>query len=270
MKKRTILTVDVDYFPGSEVGIERVLSLLEGKGIKAAFFIAGKFAEEYESVIKEINDKGHEIGCHGYSHGVDLSENFVDLDVVEQRNRIEKASDVLREIVGYDVKIFRAPYAKVNSDTIKVLEELGYKCDSSVTTMRFDFGFGVGNNIKAFFAPTRPYHPSKQNIFKKGDSKVLEVPMSAFIAPLTLSAIRTFGAKKACYLFKISSHFFYPVVFYLHPWEVMGTDEISLWEGIPKRHEKNRGDNALAGLEEFIDYVGRRSEFILYEDILGG
>ena len=269
MKKRMILSVDVDHFPGSDVGIVRILDLLDRKGIKAAFFVAGKFAEEYGHVIKEIQVRGHEIGCHGYSHGLDLAENFVDIGLEEQRKRIEKASGILREIINDDVRIFRAPYAKANSDTIKALGDLGYEYDSSVTAMRFDFGMGVANNMKAFFAPTRPYSPSKRDIFKKGDSKILEVPISAFIAPLTLSAIRFLGIRNVCYLFNCSRHFFDPVVFYLHPWEVMDTDEIQLWEGIPRRHIKNRGAEALKKLERFIDHVGKKNDFILYNEVAG-
>ncbi len=269
MEKRMILTVDVDHFPGSEAGIERILDLLEGKGVKATFFIAGKFAEEYKSPVKEIHNNGHEIGCHGYSHGIDMAENFIDIDLDEQVKKIENATNAIKSAITDEVKIFRAPYAKASSDTIKALENQGYICDSSVTALRFDFGLGVGNNVKAFFAPTRPYHPSRQNIFKKGDSSVLEVPISAFIVPLTLSAIRSFGAKRVCNLFNISSHFFDPVVFYLHPWEVLGDNEITLWDGLPRRHKKNRGKKALEGLETFIDYVSKKVEFIQYRDVAG-
>jgi peptidoglycan/xylan/chitin deacetylase (PgdA/CDA1 family) len=268
MTMKTILSVDVDHFPGSEVGIERIFDILEKRDIKAMFFVAGKFAEEYKGVIKEIEHKGHELGCHGYSHGLDITENFVDIDVNEQRNRIKMTSDILKGITSKDVKIFRAPFAMVNSDTLTALEDLGYICDSSVASMRFDFGLGVSNNMKAFFAPTKPYHPSKQNIFKRGDSSLLEIPLSAFIAPQTLSGIRMLGVKRICHLYNISSHFFDPVVFLLHPYEVMEMDEIQLWEGLPKRHKKNRGKKAMEGLEIFLDHVERRSEFILYKDIL--
>lgn len=268
MTIRMILTVDVDHFPGSEVGIERISDILEKRGILAMFFVAGKYAEENENVIKEIKSKGHEIGCHGYSHGLDVSENFVDIDLAEQKNRIQKTSNILESITSDEVKIFRAPYAMVGSDTIIALEESGYECDSSVSSLRFDFGLGMANNLRAFFAPTKPYHPSNRNIFQKGNSKILEVPLSAFIAPLTLSGIRTLGVNKICHLFNISSHFFDPVIFYLHPYEVMEMDEIQLWEGLPQRHKKNRGKEAITGLEGFLEYVEKKSKFILFKDVL--
>jgi DNA-binding ferritin-like protein (Dps family) len=270
MSKRMILTIDVDHFPGSEVGIKRILDVLDKRNIKAMFFVAGKFAEEYEDVIENIYQKSHEIGCHGYSHGLDVKENFIDLDIEEQKSRIEKTTKILKDITGQDVKIFRAPYAMICTKTLTVLEDLDYECDSSVASMRFDFGMGMANNIRAFFAPTKPYHPSNTNIFKIGDSKVLEIPISAFIAPLTLSGIRTFGVKKIRHLFNISSWLFDPVVFYLHPYEVMGINEIQLWEGLPKRHKRNRGGKALSDLESFLDYVGNSGRFILFEDVLSG
>lgn len=262
-----ILTVDVDHFPGSETGIERVLGLLERKEIKATFFVAGKFAEEQPSVIKEISSKGHEIGCHGYSHGLDIEENFSHLNFEEQRERIEKSTSILKEIVHDDITLFRGPYGKANGDTLRALEDLSYRIDSSVTSRRFDFGMGVSNSIRALFAPSRPYHPSRQNIYKKGDSAVLEVPISAFFAPLTLSAIRTLGMGKVRFLFKRVSRSFDPVVFYLHPWEVMENNEIILWEGLPRRHSKNRGKAALQGLEEFIDFVEKKVRFVQFRDV---
>ncbi len=263
-----IISVDVDNFPKSEIGIKRILEVLDNKDLKAMFFVAGKFAEDNRGIIKEIHLRGHEIGCHGYSHGLDVSENFVDIGFDEQYRRLHKSSEILKEITGKDVKAFRAPYAKANHITIKTLEKLGYEIDSSVTSMRFDFGMGVSNNIKAFFAPRKPYFPSRDNIFKKGDCGVLEIPISAFFIPLTMSALRTFGLKKVRYLFNMSTRFFDPVVFYLHPWEVMAQDEIQLWEGLPKRHTKNRGGKALSEINMFLDHVGKRSDFILFRDVL--
>ena len=270
MKNRTIISVDVDHFPGSETGVFRLLDLFNQRGIKAMFFVAGKFAEEYEYVISRIHLDGHEIGCHGYSHGLDISENFVDIDAGDQRIRIKKSSEKLKEITGEDVRIFRAPYAKANHKTLDVLEGLGYECDSSVTSMRFDFGMGVSNNMRAFFAPKKPYYPSRFNLFREGESKILEVPISAFVVPFTLSALRAFGLSRVKYVFKMSTYFFDPIVFYLHPWEVMETDEIQLWDGIPKRHIHNRGSTALSRLDSFLEYVRNRSEIILYRDVLEG
>jgi hypothetical protein len=93
------------------------------------------------------------------------------------------------------------------------------------------------------------------------------VPISAFFAPLTMSAIRKLGLGKVKRIFHRSLRSFDPVVFYLHPWEVMGVDEIELWEGVPKRHMKNRGDAAIKSFESFIDYIKLHVDFILFRDV---
>jgi len=270
MTKRMIISVDVDYFPGSEVGVERILDMLDDKGFPAAFFVTGKFGEEYPEVVREVERRGHEIGCHGYSHGLDVDENFFGTKYEEQVERIAKSSKILNEIIHTDVKIFRAPYAKANSDTIKALESQGYEIDSSVTSRRFDFGMGVSNSMGAFFAPTKPYHPSISSIFKKGNSSLLEVPISAFFAPLNMSAIRKLGLGTVKRVFNRTRRSFDPIVFYMHPWEVMGVDEIELWEGVPRRHMRNRGSEALRYLGLFLDYVGQNVDFTRFKDIPGG
>jgi peptidoglycan/xylan/chitin deacetylase (PgdA/CDA1 family) len=268
MKKKVIISVDVDYFPKSESGIFRLLDLFDQMDIKGMFFVAGKYAEENDGIITQIHKRGHEIGCHGYSHGLDIDENFVDLQEDEQRRRLEKSSEILKGITGENVRIFRAPYAKANHITLRVLEGLGYECDSSVHSMRFDFGMGVSNNVRGFFAPRKPYHPSKDSLFKEGGSEVIEVPISAFVVPLTLTAIRTFGVGRIGHVFNLSSHFFDPILFYLHPWEVMETDEIQLWDGLPKRHRMNRGEKALSDLRTFLNLIEKRVDFIQFRDIL--
>ena len=267
MRKSMIISVDVDHFPGSEVGVQRILDLLDDTKISSSFFIAGRFGEEYPDVVRDIEKRGHEIGCHGYSHGLDVEENFVSLKYEEQVERIAKSTEILGNIIKREVTMFRAPYAKANSTTLKALESLGYGIDSSVTALRFDFGMGVSNSIGAFFAPKKPYHPSRGNIYKRGDSPILEVPISAFFAPLTLTAIRTLGPGMVKRLFHMALRFFNPLVFYLHPWEVMGVDEIELWEGVPKRHLKNRGDAALRSLESFISHIEKYVDFVLFKNI---
>lgn len=268
MKKKMILSIDVDHLPGSETGVHRILDLFYDLGIPGPFFITGRFAEDCPEVVREIDRKGHDVGCHGYSHGLDVGENFIDLPPGEQEKRIDKASGILGGIINRNVEIFRAPYAKIGSPAMRILESRGYRIDSSVASRRFDFGMGVSNSLGAFFAPSKPYHPSRTNVFRRGDSALLEVPISAFIMPLTLSALRTLGQKKVRIVFGMARRLFDPVVFYLHPWEVMEVDEIQLWKGYPKRHVKNRGTKAMRELELFIEHVRKYVHFIQFSDLI--
>ena len=57
-----------DYLPRLNQYLVQILDLLTERNIQATFFCLGKVAEEYPEVIKSIAKRGHQIGCHSYSH----------------------------------------------------------------------------------------------------------------------------------------------------------------------------------------------------------
>ncbi len=53
---------------GPQVGVHRILDLLDKYNIPASFFVPGHTAERYEDVVREMVRRGHEVGHHGYMH----------------------------------------------------------------------------------------------------------------------------------------------------------------------------------------------------------
>ena len=45
-----------------------ILDELDRRRLKATFFCLGWVAEKHPEVIKEIDARGHQIGCHSYQH----------------------------------------------------------------------------------------------------------------------------------------------------------------------------------------------------------
>ena len=81
MKNKNIMSVDLeDFFCDlpfeswskyeSRVlkNTNKILDLFEKYQIKATFFTLGYIAEKFPDLIKKIDDKGHEIASHSYSH----------------------------------------------------------------------------------------------------------------------------------------------------------------------------------------------------------
>ena len=66
-----------------------------------------------------------------------------------------------------------------------ILSEAGFKIDSSVSSQRLDmmFSFGAIKKLHWLTAPRKAYFTRKDNVFRKGDSEVLEIPISAFGFP---------------------------------------------------------------------------------------
>ena len=62
---RRILTFDDGPTPGVT---ERVLDLLDAAGERAIFFVLSQKALEHPELIREITERGHEIGFHGEKH----------------------------------------------------------------------------------------------------------------------------------------------------------------------------------------------------------
>lgn len=61
-----VVYLTFDDGPSVETG--RILSVLDAAEVKATFFLTGKNVRERPSESKEIADRGHAIGLHGYSH----------------------------------------------------------------------------------------------------------------------------------------------------------------------------------------------------------
>lgn len=166
-----------------EQGMPRLLNLYEKYGVKTTFFFTGHIARLYPQVVKMAFEKGHEVGSHGLTH--EVSKAFDVLSPEEQLSHLKQSKQILEDIIGEEVVSFRAPAARVDKAFPMILAEAGFKVDSSVSSQRFDmmFSFGALKKLHWLTAPRRAYFTPKDNIFRKGDSSILEIPISAFGFP---------------------------------------------------------------------------------------
>ncbi len=141
MDKVFLFSIDLEdvrlWLPDGQKYKERVpdntykyLDWLNKINSKCTFFVTGNLAEMYPSLVKEIADEGHEIGCHTYSHkplNEQTAETF--------REDIEKNLEALYHSGVNEIKGFRAPVLSItknNSWAYSVLEQLGFTYSSSV------------------------------------------------------------------------------------------------------------------------------------------
>ena len=100
----------------------RVLNILDKYKIKATFFVLGQEIENQTEVLKDIYNKGHDIGNHFYKH-----ENIYKTDEKDIRNSIEKTNDLIEKCIGYRPTILRPPYGFVNDSLKKISKDLNMK-----------------------------------------------------------------------------------------------------------------------------------------------
>ncbi len=95
----------------------RILDILKARGVKAAFFIVGKNAEDYPGLVQRIFDEGHEIGNHTYSHA-----NLAIMSPARMRLELNMTQRLIESITGRSTTLFRPPY---NADSTPTkIEEL--------------------------------------------------------------------------------------------------------------------------------------------------
>jgi len=107
VKPYVLLTFDDG--PDPEI-TPRILKILNDNRIKAVFFVIGSKAEKYPEIIREITHSGHLVGNHTYSH----SPLFPLSSAVQVRKEIERTNDIIRNITGKDVELFRPPVGYTN------------------------------------------------------------------------------------------------------------------------------------------------------------
>ena len=112
---------------GPKVGVPRILSLLEQKGLLATFFIPGWIAEKYPEMVGDIQSKGHEIGHHGYLH-----ERNNPLLPHAEFDVLMRGIKALEEVTGERPKGYRAPFWELTPSSLDMLIQEGFEYSSNL------------------------------------------------------------------------------------------------------------------------------------------
>lgn len=106
--ERRAVAISVDCGSGNANDTRKWLDLLDQYDAKATFFVTGKFADKNRDVVKEILERGHEIGNHSWNH---LAMGAMKFDEIQ--NEVLPTNQVIYEATnGYVPKLFRAPEGK--------------------------------------------------------------------------------------------------------------------------------------------------------------
>src|SRR5689334_3409253 len=257
--KQLYFTIDCDWVPGSQKGLEALLTCCDRHHVKATVFFAGRFAEAYPDLVRECHRRGHQLGTHGWAHGgLEHDEDFRTAAAEQQRHWIRRATEAVQQAAGVRPVIFRAPNLWIGETTLRVLEEEGYLYDSSVPSRRFDFGFGRVHYLKYFWAPSEPYRPSESDLSTSGASTITEVPPSACLFPVNMATLRVMGlsvlGKMISWIGRESRH----LVFYCHPSEFVHAAQQQFPRAMSKWNQWGMRPENMSLVEEMLNYLFRR------------
>lgn len=157
----------IEHWPSLESRIERnlkeLLTVLDNFSVKVTFFWLGWLAERHKDLVCVCRDAGHEIASHGYAHALayEVGPNTF-------REDITRAKDILENIIGDQIRGFRAPGFSITEKApwaFDVIKESGYQYDSSVFPAARGHGGIADSPLGPYFIETRSGH-------------LLEIPMS--------------------------------------------------------------------------------------------
>ena len=194
-----------------EKGMAICLDLLDRHGVKATFFVLGWTAERHPDLVAEVVRRGHEIGCHSYSHPViyRMTRDEFRADTEQALARLAAAG--ADQVYGY-----RAPSFSITPQVhgyLEVLQELGLRYDCSLFPVHHPRYGQPGS-------PRRPFR------LDEDPDSLVAVPMPTFrclglnvpfsgggylrLLPWRLFRLLRAGARRQGV----------PCIVYLHPWEM--------------------------------------------------
>jgi peptidoglycan-N-acetylglucosamine deacetylase len=267
-------------------GMPVLLELYHKYNVKSTFFFTGHIAEKYPEIVSMIIPFGHEVACHGMLH--DSNKAFDVLSLDEQVEHLKKAKNILESISNQEVISFRAPALRVNKDTPIALEKTGFLIDSSISPQRFDmfFSFGIKDKLKWLNAPRKPYFTSQNDLSKRGNFSIFEIPINAYLLPYfgTLMRISPLATRIVRQLVNFESNITNNIPnFLIHPNELI--DEKSEISKVTRRSNnlfgylvadklrhflklRNLGAQAIPIFEDQINFFSKKNfQFIRLKDL---
>ena len=194
-----------------EHSTRRILEIAAKQSTLGTFFILGWVAARYPHLVTEIRAAGHEIGCHSQWHQL-----VYELGPARFRADLIQSRDVLQNILGEPVRLFRAPSFSITLRSLwalDILAEEGFETDSSIYPTWHD-RYGI------------PGSPKSPHIIPTSSGPIREFPgMTATVAGMTVPVggggyLRLFPWHLTATLLRQIRSAGRPLNVYLHPWEV--------------------------------------------------
>jgi polysaccharide deacetylase family protein (PEP-CTERM system associated) len=252
-----IFSVDVeDYFHPSEIaasgnlnlwakypsrldiGTDFLLNALDEHHAKGTFFVLGWVADHYPQVVRNIADRGHEIGCHSYQHRL-----VYNLTPAQFKDDTCRATRAIEDACGVTPRVYRAPsYSIVRRSfwALDILAECGFTHDSSICPVEHD-RYGV------------PGFERHARMVETQSGPILEVPVATCqlagrVTPMGGGAyLRLFPYRyTAAGIRRLNQVDGQPACMYFHPWE-MDPGQPRLANGIISRMRTYTGLGTVRG-----------------------
>ncbi len=127
-----VLTFDAAW---TAAGAEEVLDALRSRGVRATFFVAGRFVDARPALVRRVAGDGHEVGNHTYRHrhltryAIDRTHaSLPEVTAATLAAEMEATREAYERTTGASLApLWRAPYGETNDQILAWAEDLGYR-----------------------------------------------------------------------------------------------------------------------------------------------
>ena len=112
---------------GPNIGVPRILGLLDYLGLTGTFFIPSYIIQHHPKMTLAIRDAGHEIGAHGHLH-----EKLATLSPEAEEAVLHRSLDIIESVTGLKPAGYRAPWFEINPGTTELLAKAGFLYNASL------------------------------------------------------------------------------------------------------------------------------------------
>lgn len=98
----------------------RLLEVLARRGVKATFFLLGRFVEQKPEIARAVVAAGHAIGIHAWDH-----PNLIFASAAETRRQLQRTQQAIVDATGVNAQFFRPPFGGRRPVTLRIARALG-------------------------------------------------------------------------------------------------------------------------------------------------
>jgi len=198
---------------GCELRVERntmrIMEILDACKARATFFVLGWVAERCPQLVRAIAAAGHEVASHGYGHDLVYS-----LQPAEFRADVLRSKYYLEDLIGKPIRGYRAPCFSITDWAVAILQDAGFRYDSSVVSTLAHDRYGRLDGVDAgqtIMLLREDFYEASISCIRVGS---LGIPWGGGgyfrLAPYWLW----------CQGVRMILRSGMPYVFYIHPWEI--------------------------------------------------
>jgi peptidoglycan/xylan/chitin deacetylase (PgdA/CDA1 family) len=98
----------------------RLLEVLEKDGVRATFFVIGRYVERRPDIVRDLLQAGHAVGNHTFTH-----PNLAVASPVQNQIQLEECQRAVQDATGEAPKLFRPPFGARLPYTLRIARSLG-------------------------------------------------------------------------------------------------------------------------------------------------